>query len=297
VFWLSVGTWVLAFIAFRYADAARTLLREAAGRIGWSFDRGFDQVYFGLVRLAARVTRTLHHGSLERYLIVVFIALGCAAMGPLWLMNGLPSLSVRWDATFYELGVMLVAVLGLVLVVAARTRLMGILALGVQGAAVALLFLFYGAPDLGFTQFMVEIVSVVILALVMTRLRLDARDPRPLEDWARDGAVALFAGLSVTLLLFRVLEEPLSAALPDFFERTSLALAHGRNVVNVILVDFRGLDTLGEIAVVFTAGIAVLALLRGVRKQPAVRAADPEPAPLADPIARPRRARTKKAAA
>jgi len=297
VFWLSVATWALAFIAFRYADAARTMLRAAAGRIGWSFDRGFDQAYFGLVRLAARVTRTLHHGSLERYLIVVFIALGCAAMGPLWLMNGLPSLSVRWDATFYELGVMLVAVLGLVLVVAARTRLMGILALGVQGAAVALLFLFYGAPDLGFTQFMVEIVSVVILALVMTRLRLDARDPRPLEDWARDGAVALFAGLSVTLLLFRVLEEPLSAALPDFFERTSLALAHGRNVVNVILVDFRGLDTLGEIAVVFTAGIAVLALLRGVRKQPAVRAADPEPAPLADPIARPRRARTKKAAA
>jgi multicomponent Na+:H+ antiporter subunit A len=297
-FWLSVGTWVLAFLAFRQADMGRTVLREAAGRIGWSFDRGFDQAYFGLVRLAGQVTRTLHHGSLERYLIVVFIALGAAAIGPLWLMNGMPSLSVRWDVTFYELGVMLVAVLGLALVVGARTRLMGILALGVQGAAMALLFLFYGAPDLGFTQFMVEIVSVVILALVMTRLQLDARDPRPLEDWARDGAVALFAGLSVTLLLFRVLEEPLSDALPWFFETASLPLAHGRNVVNVILVDFRGLDTLGEIAVVFTAGIAVLVLLSGTRRKPVPAAAlEPGPESAVALVAKPRRTRGKKAAA
>lgn len=296
-FWLSVATWGLAFIAFRFADRGRALLREGAGRLPWSFDRGFDQAYFGLVRFAGWVTRTLHHGRLERYLIVVFIALGCAAIGPLWLMNGLPSLAVRWDATFYELGVMLVAVLGLVLVVGARTRLNGILALGVQGAAMALLFLFYGAPDLGFTQFMVEIVSVVILALVMTRLKLDARDPRPLEDWARDGAVALFAGLSVTLLLFRVLEEPLSEVLPEFFERTSLPLAHGRNVVNVILVDFRGLDTLGEIAVVFTAGVAVLALLRGATKRPVAPVVQPEPEVPAPAVAKPRRTRARKAAA
>jgi len=291
MFWLSVATWVLAFVAFRFADRGRMVLREAAGRLGWSFDRGFDQAYFGLVRFAGWVTRTLHHGRLERYLIVVFVALGCAAIGPLWLLGGLPSFAVRWDATFYELGVMLVAVLGLVLVVGARTRLMGILALGVQGAAVALLFIIYGAPDLGFTQFMVEIVSVVILALVMTRLKLEARDPRPLEDWARDGAVALFAGLAVTMLLFRVLEEPLSRALPEFFEQASLPLAHGRNVVNVILVDFRALDTLGEIAVVFAAGLAVLALLRGAPKPLVAPGTD---APTA---ARPRRARTKKAAA
>jgi multicomponent Na+:H+ antiporter subunit A len=297
MFWLSVLTWGLAFLAFRYAEMGRTVLRETARRLGWSFDRGFDQAYFGLVRIAGWVTRMLHNGRLERYLIVVFIALGCAAVGPLWLLDGLPSLSLRWDATFYELGVMLVAVLGLLLVLGARTRLMGILALGVQGAAMALLFLFYGAPDLGFTQFMVEIVSVVILALVMTRLKLDARDPRPLEDWARDGAVAVFAGLSVTLLLFRVLEEPLSQALPEFFERTSLPLAHGRNVVNVILVDFRALDTLGEIAVVFAAGVAVLALLRGAPKPPVAAVVEPQPALDAPAVVpKPRRVRTKKAA-
>lgn len=290
-FWLSVATWGLAFIAYRQADRARVALRDAAGRIGWSFDRGFDQLYFGLLRFAAGITRTLHHGSLQRYLLVVFVALGCAAIVPLWLLGGLPDLTVRWDATFYELGVMLIAVLGLALVVLARTRLMGILALGVQGSAVALLFVFYGAPDLGFTQFMVEIVSVVILALVMARLHLDARDPRPFEDWARDGAVAAFAGLAVTLLLFRVLQQPMSGALSDYFNAASKPLAHGRNVVNVILVDFRALDTLGEIAVVFATGLAVMALLRGAPKAPAAPVG-PEAAP-----AKPRRARTKKVAA
>jgi multicomponent Na+:H+ antiporter subunit A len=182
-------------------------------------------------------------------------------------------------------------VVGLAMVVLSRTRLMSILALGVQGSAVALLFVFYGAPDLGFTQFMVEIVSVVILALVMARLHLDARDPRPFEDWARDGAVALFAGLAVTLLAFRVLETPLSQVLPDYFEAASRPLAHGRNVVNVILVDFRALDTLGEIAVVFATGLAVMALLRGAPKAPA---ATPEPDP---PAPKPRRSRSRKAAA
>jgi multicomponent Na+:H+ antiporter subunit A len=289
-FWLSVATWVLAYLAYRQADRARTALRDASGRVGWSFDRGFDQLYFGLLRFAAALTRTLHHGRLERYLILVFLGLGIAAIGPLWVFGGMPDLAIRWDATFYELGVILMAVLGLALVVLARTRLMSILALGVQGAAVALLFVFYGAPDLGFTQFMVEIVSVVILALVMARLRLDARDPRPLEDWARDGAVSLFAGLAVTLLLFRVLEHPLNQMLPDFFEAASRPIAHGRNVVNVILVDFRALDTLGEIAVVFATGLAVMALLRSAPKPP-VAAPEPE-AP-----AKARRSRSRKAAA
>jgi len=112
---------------------------------------------------------------------------------------------------------------------------------------------------------------------VMTRLNLDAADPRPLEDWARDGAIALFCGIGVTALLFRVLEQPLSRTLPDFFNAASAPLAHGRNVVNVIIVDFRGLDTLGEIAVVLTAGIGILALLRRVRRPAPVPVAPPKP--------------------
>jgi multicomponent Na+:H+ antiporter subunit A len=173
-----------------------------------------------------------------------------------------------------EWGVAALAIAGLAGTVLAPTRLGAVLALGIQGLALALVFILFGAPDLGFTQLLIEVLSVVILALVMARLRLSVRDPRPLEDWLRDGFLAAVCGVSIALLLMRVLQGVLDGRLSEFFARNSVAIAHGRNIVNVILVDFRGLDTLGESVVVMTAGIAVLALLRRQHK----RSADAAPA-------------------
>src|SRR5690606_12302022 len=188
--------------------------------------------------------------------------LAVALIVPLWTMDGLPDLPAMVNLTFYEWAVMALGVAGVATVVIARTRLFAILALGVQGLAVALVFLLFGAPDLSFTQLMVEILSVVILALVMTRLRLDHQDPRELEDLLRDGGLAVVCGLGFTVLLFAVLQGNFDPRLSEFFNANSAPVAHGRNVVNVILVDFRGIDTLGEISVVMTAGIATLALIR-----------------------------------
>jgi multicomponent Na+:H+ antiporter subunit A len=186
---------------------------------------------------------------------------------PLWSLGGVwgelpgfPSLDfTQWSA-------LAITALGVLTVLLARTRLFAIVALGVQGLGVAVIFLLAGAPDLSFTQFMVEALSVVILALVMTRLHLERQDPRELEDLLRDGGIALVCGIGLSVLLFAVLDGVLDTRLGDFFNASSAPLAHGRNVVNVILVDFRGLDTLGEIAVVMTAGIAILVLLRARRK-------------------------------
>jgi len=100
------------------------------------------------------------------------------------------------------------------------------------------------------------------LALVMTRLHLEKRDRREWNEWFVDGTLALIIGGGVTMLMLAVLKTPLDMRLSDFFTQTSVPIAHGHNIVNVILVDFRGLDTLGEISVVMTAGIAILALIR-----------------------------------
>jgi multicomponent Na+:H+ antiporter subunit A len=173
------------------------------------------------------------------------------------------SAKLAWpQLTIYEWGVVALALVGLVAVVLAPSRLIAIVALGIQGAAVALIFLLFGAPDLAFTQFMVEVLSVVILALVMTRLRLDERDHRELEDLARDGMLALVCGVGVSLLLMVVLSGDLDTRLSELFIATSVPIAHGANIVNVILVDYRGFDTLGEISVVMGAGMAITALLR-----------------------------------
>ncbi len=294
--WLSVATWALGFVVFRQADMIRTLLRRASATLGWTADSVFDVVMFGLIRFSASVTRTLHHGRLELYLFVVFAALALALFWPLLGLEGLgwivPAEDLgHWGERFaaidllpYEWAIITLAAIGLVVVLVAPTRLVAILCMGVQGAALALIFLLFGAPDLAFTQLMVEILSVAILAFVMTRLRLDDRDPRPLEDWLRDGLVALACGLGVSLLLMRILTGTLDTRLSDFFTATSVPIAHGHNIVNVILVDYRGFDTLGEISVVMGAGIAIVALMRLGRK----------PAPAKTPSRKAPRGRSKK---
>ena len=269
IIWLSVATWALAYVAYRGAVKIRVTLARLERALGWTADTVFDATMFGLIRFAGAVTRVLHNGRLELYLVVVFAALALALFVPLLAMGGLDPLwsSFRWpELRIYEWGVMALAVVGLLAILIADNRLTMILAVGVQGTALALLFLLFAAPDLAFTQFMVEVLSVVILGLVMTRLNLDERDKRPFEDWARDGALAIACGTGIALLLMVVVSGTLDTRLSDFFTATSVPLAHGHNIVNVILVDYRGFDTLGEISVVMTAGIAIMVLLAGRRK-------------------------------
>lgn len=281
---LSVATWVLGALLFWQLAAVRRFLIRVEEAINWNFDKAFDSLMFGLVRFADAITRFWHHGSLELYLIVVFVAFALALYMPIGLLGGVPGALEMPQLSYYEWGIALLAIVGLIGILIARTRLIAIVSLGIQGFAVALIFMLFGAPDLSFTQFMVEVLSVVILALVMTRLHLEQRDSRVLEEALRDGFIAIVCGAGITLLLFSVLRVPLDMKMTDLFAQTSVPIAHGHNVVNVILVDYRGLDTLGEISVVMTAGIAILALIRiraGGPRRTAKRRAAPETKPIA----------------
>ena len=285
--WLSLLTWALGVAVYLQAARIRTLLRRLEAGIGFTADQVFDVLMFGVIRFSGAVTRLLHHGRLEIYLVTVFSALALVLILPMALLGGygllLPTAELgNWSAvlswpqlSLYEWGVVLLALVGLGAVLVAKSRLVAIIALGIQGTSVALIFLLFSAPDLAFTQLMVEVLSVVILALVMTRLRLDELDNREFEDIARDGTLALVCGLGVSLLLMAVLAGDLDTRLSDLFTATSVPIAHGANIVNVILVDYRGFDTLGEISVVMGAGLAIMALLRR-RAKPAEPVAKPK---------------------
>jgi multicomponent Na+:H+ antiporter subunit A len=274
-FWLSVLSWVLAAVVSWRLVQIRTFLQRLA-RPGWGLDRVFDVVLWRLVRAGAALTRLLQHGRLEIYLVTIFAVLALVLLVPLWPWSAAPVDAMHLlDLTPYEWGALALTIVGVACVVAARSRLLAIVALGIQGLGVALVFIVFGAPDLGFTQLLIEVLSVVIVTLVMTRLHLSARDPRPFEDWLRDGAIALICGGGLSALLIRVVQSPFADRLGPFFTRNALPDAHGHNIVNVILVDFRGLDTLGEISVVMTATIAALALLRRQHKRKSTAPAAP----------------------
>jgi multicomponent Na+:H+ antiporter subunit A len=260
---LSVITVLLGALAFWRLTELRAFMVRAVESLGPGPDRGFDHFVSGLVRLSAAVTRFVQPGRLEIYITATFILLAVTLLVPPFLFGELPAMPA-WpeELLVQEAAFFAIAVIGLIAVLRAKDRLTAIVSLGIQGFAVAVIFLLFGAPDLSFTQFMVETLSVVILALVMTRLRLTPRDHRPLGQSLFDGMVAVACGLGFTLLLLKSTQAPFDTVLTDFFNTYSKTVAHGANVVNVIIVDFRGTDTLGEIAVVMVTALAVLALIR-----------------------------------
>jgi multicomponent Na+:H+ antiporter subunit A len=259
---LSLLTVGLGILLFACLDPVRAAAARLLDVIGWGPDRGFDQFVAGTLRGAWHLTRHVQPGRLEIYLTVVFGVIAASLLYPLIAWRELPAWPSWPDMQVHEAGFVLIAIIGLVAVLTARSRLTAIVALGIQGFAVAVLYLLFGAPDLSFTQLMVETLAVVILALVMTRLRLDVSDIRGLGQKLLDGAIAIACGLGFTLFLLRAVEIPFNGELTRFFAEHSKTIAHGANVVNVIIVDFRGVDTLGEIAVVTITGLAILALIR-----------------------------------
>jgi multicomponent Na+:H+ antiporter subunit A len=216
--------------------------------------------------LAARQTRLLQHGRLPRYLLSL---IGAATMLTLWLL-----FSARPHWTLPELQTLTAPVLGASLLIAAgalvaifvRDHLVLLLVSGLVGYGCAVLFLFTGAPDLAFTQFAVETIFVVVVAAVLLRLRRMPLGVRmaPAEARLRPPAlgIAIAFGATLTALVLIVSGLPYDSTLADFYGEHSLTAAHGRNVVNLILVDFRALDTLGEIAVLAFALLAALPLLK-----------------------------------
>ena len=261
-FYLSLGTIAIGVLLYLSLAKIRSGMGVLLAAIGWGPDRGFDQAIAGIVKFSVAVIRMVQRGRLEFYITATLIFLALAILVPMGIAGEWPAAPDFPDLYFYEWLLVLIAILGLFAVIWAQNRLTAIVSLGIQGFAVAVFFMMLGAPDLSFTQFMVETLSVVILALAMTRLRLSPQDHRSAVQTVTDGAIALVAGGALTLLLLRVLETDFDASLTEFFNEYSLQIAHGRNIVNVILVDFRGIDTFGEIAVVMTSGLAILALIR-----------------------------------
>ncbi|WOS63681.1 putative monovalent cation/H+ antiporter subunit A [Sinorhizobium fredii] len=260
---LSAVTVALGVVFYVHLDRLRATMTAILIDIGWGPDRGFDQFMRGLVRVSVALTRRLQGGRLDVYMTVTFALVALVLLVMPFRFGEFPRAPFfSADVPAHELAIMAIAVAGLFAVVAASDRLTAIVSLGIQGFAVAMIYLLYGAPDLSFTQFMIETLSVVVLALVMTRLQLSPADHRPPPEKLRDAAIALGCGLGFGLFLLRVTAVPFDNTLTAFFNLYSKSIAHGANVVNVIIVDFRGTDTLGEIAVVMTTGLAILALVR-----------------------------------
>ncbi|MET2718243.1 Na+/H+ antiporter subunit A [Streptomyces harbinensis] len=222
--------------------------------------RGYDGTVNGLGRLAVWFTRHTQVGSLPVYLTVLLLTV-IAVPGTmlLWYRPPLPDVTAWHSAVQVPLAVVILA--AAVALVVTGHRLTAVLLVGAIGYGVAGLFLVQGAPDLALTQFLVETLTVVAVVLVLRRLPADFSPLRtePRSLWFRV-ALATVAGVCVAALAVTATAVRQSLQLPrEIIERAPETGAY--NAVNALLVDFRALDTLGEISVLLVTVIGAAALL------------------------------------
>lgn len=226
----------------------------------------FDWLLWKSIRLSKKVTDAFDQTTLQPAVT--------------WVIGGALVLSI---ITFFQFNSPLIGnrvmmeadvitlLMSLILIVASvltamlhHKRLVALIAIGVVGLIVALGFVKFSAPDLALTQLSVEVVTIVLLLLALFFLPQHTPQERSYIRFTRDGVISVSAAVSVFFLSMAVLSRDYSP-ISDFFVENAKPGGGGTNVVNVILVDFRGFDTLGEIAVLALAGVCIFAMLEGLK--------------------------------
>ncbi len=228
----------------------------------WSPYQWVKMLAAGVQNFATWFTATFQNGYLRTYILVIIIFLVTLLSFKLFSgVNIYIKQSQLQQITIYEAVVTVIMLLAILKTLFTRSRLIAVSAMGVVGYCICLLFVFYSAPDLAMTQFTIDTLTVVLFVLVLFRLPPFLKlSNTPLV--IRDGLVALSFGSLLSIIALEVLNEPVSKETSSFYAANAYLLAKGRNVVNVIIVDFRGLDTLVEITVLTIAAIGVYSMLK-----------------------------------
>lgn len=258
--YLSLATFAIGFVFYSARRGFVAFFRRLFGFLP-TMDVEWDKFMAGLKALAAWQTRLIQTGRLTDYLLVTFGTIAVSLIA-VFVYRGIPTPNLEiGEANWLAYAVALLTLGGGFLAAITNSRITGVACLGVVGIGAALIFIMFSAPDVAITQLLVETLVVVLVAVVMLRLPSMPRH----KFNGLNALVALSVGVTTTLVFLAVLNDPLDLRLSDYFAETSWPEAFGRNVVNVILVDFRAIDTFGEIAVVVIAALSAYALLRTTR--------------------------------
>jgi multicomponent Na+:H+ antiporter subunit A len=266
---LSAFTVLLGAILFLYREkiipvARRFNEKYLSVRLTQRF---FDSLDLFLL-LTKKKTSLVQHGYHRVYLMTIFTATSVLlffASGWIKLPAWRPFPSI-WLAEMMAVSAVMIIFASLS-VVMAPNRLVALISTGITGIGITIIFLLFGGVDLAITMVMVETLTVVIGAMVIYHL------PRYLpysttRARIRDWTIAGLFGFMMMGLAMQAGESSAPEKISEFFVENSLAKGYGKNVVNVILVDFRALDTLGEITVLALAAIGVVALLKLNKREP-----------------------------
>lgn len=254
---LVVGT--ILYFTFKPSEKKLTVISRFEK---FSTQHLFNQINRLIIQFSAMYTTYWHNGYLRSYLFkIIFFTVAILAYKLISI--GLIPFNIEniSPVTVYEVVVSLILIIGVYLTIVTSSRLTAVVGSSVVGYCICLLFVFYSAPDLALTQFTIDTLTVVLFVLVLFRLP-------PFLNFAnkkvkiRDATLSILFGLIIAITALHVLNEPVNEEISNFYGDNAYRLAKGKNVVNVILVDFRGMDTMFEIVVLSIAAIGVYSLLK-----------------------------------
>lgn len=259
VSFITVAAGVVLFLLYRKINPLLTHFNTEVitFRLADTFNKGLNVFLY----LTKRKTSFIQSGYQRFYLMSIFIMTSVLAWYQLiytWPEIGNISFS---KPGIFELIILLLIVSSTLFAVMVRSRLAAILSLGAVGYGISLLFIIYGAIDVAITLMLAETLVLVLFMVVIYHLPKFTNFSSTASR-LRDASVALLVGSFMTGLVLKSGQVNLNPKISEFYVEKALPLAHGSNIVNVILVDFRALDTLGEITVLVIAAIGVVALLK-----------------------------------
>lgn len=263
---ISVTALVLGYLLFKKWDALGPKVSQAKPLLGYGPERGYDIFMDNLVKFAKWSTVKLQNGYMGNYILTIFITT-IALVGYAMITK----VGFHWevdfsDVTIKDIGISILILAVITYACTTPLRLGSVAAIGALGFSMALIYVFFSAPDLAITQVLIETLTVIMLVLVLFKLpkfqKLSSSDTR----W-RDCAVAIMFGVMMATLLLTAVNFAMPGGISDYLIENSYPIAKGRNIVNVILVDYRAFDTLGEIFVLSLAAIGVTAMLRTKKEQ------------------------------
>jgi multicomponent Na+:H+ antiporter subunit A len=261
MFTIAGGIGLYYYRIFRFID---TPAYQTVNKI--DFSQYLDKSLKLLLKGAYHITRILQNGYLRYYLltsIIIFLFLFGITFEFSFKMKWIEALK---DIYLYEgilAGIMVVAAY---IAIFTQSRLWSVISMGLVGYSVALIFVLFGAPDVAMTQFTIDTLTVILFVLILYKLPPFTLISKPLIRF-KDLFFSLLFGGIITLCILSITDIPANREISNYYALSSYVIAKGKNVVNVILVDFRGLDTLIEITVLTVSAIGVYSLIKVKNKE------------------------------
>jgi multicomponent Na+:H+ antiporter subunit A len=228
-----------------------------------ALNRFYDGGIEGMQTFSSNLTRTYMNGFIRTYLVYIFtffiLLLGTTLV---WKNAFKLSTNDLSSIGFYEVLLALIIAAASISILFAKSRLTSIILLGAVGYTVALFFVLFRAPDLALTQLVIETVSVSLFLLCFYHLPKLKRNEERIRFKAVNLAVSIGVGAIVTLIALSAHSNKVFESIASYYIENTYKEAAGKNMVNVILVDFRGFDTMFEICVLGIAALGIFAMIK-----------------------------------